>query len=616
MAKTISGQWSTDVTNPITTPSTLAIGCTISGANPTFTALCAGVSSVTIDLSCSDIGTGCATNFPKRKIDNSATDPGISTYSASNNAVLSPTNYRVWFYSEDIQGNQETPNSLTVTFTYSISGNVIVDYDHDCTSDAIDTNYSGTPTTTSTAGTVTNNTGGIYSVNNIAYGTSPSVTLTIPANYVLSNTCTIPITNPNPYAPGAMSSNLTHDFYITPLYSISGNVFIDTDKDGRKDTSPVENNYSNSPTETVTIDGSTDLTITPASGIYQTGANLLSGQYEVSFITPDNYNRTYPLSGTPPTFTVTVGFACSVYSYFSATCASGNISDLNFGITNSIPWFQGKGADMRKDSGFGIMRLPLNAYFSEDGAGLTPGVIFSPGTTLFGNGSSSSKEWIVNKTYNSSLKSKLSYDYIKSKVGSGGTLIDNTVCTGGLSNCTLDSSLTAGVYYTDGASLTLNAFNPTPAAADYIFIIDGDLTIEDNIIIPVGSTATFIARNDIRVVQDVDIDAAGNSTACAIPGSTIGGCQVEGFFSAGRNLTVNGNGESGCYSGTVDKRLNMSGAIIVNANREGGSFTNNRDLCDQNLSYPSFHITERVDFLLNAPNEIKINTNYWQEVAP
>jgi hypothetical protein len=62
--------------------------------------------------------------------------------------------------------------------------------------------------------------------------------------------------------------------------------------------------------------------------------------------------------------------------------------------------------------------------------------------------------------------------------------------------------------------------------------------------------------------------------------------------------------------------LNIEGAVIVNASKTGGRFINQRDLCGDNGTVPSFTITPRLDMILNAPPFLLQQSTVSREVAP
>jgi hypothetical protein len=171
-----------------------------------------------------------------------------------------------------------------------------------------------------------------------------------------------------------------------------------------------------------------------------------------------------------------------------------------------------------------------------------------------------------------------------------------------LSNCTLPAGLTRGVYRANG-NLTLNAHNFL-VNNNYVFLINGDLTIQGSLRVPNGSTALFAANRDITVTSGV------GSTTTALP---LPDAQLQGLFSANRNFVI--QGINNCITGP-DRMLNIEGAIVVNANGAGGALVNNRDLCGANPNAPSFTVRSRVDFLLNLPEFLMKRATVFREDAP
>ncbi len=186
---------------------------------------------------------------------------------------------------------------------------------------------------------------------------------------------------------------------------------------------------------------------------------------------------------------------------------------------------------------------------------------------------------------------------------SGQKAVDlSTVCT--LTNCTLPANLPEGVYQAS-ADVALQGYT-FPAGRDYVFLVDGDLTIWGDLDVPVGSTATFSTSGDIRVVAGVGQVAA----SCPAPTNA----QLDGLFSANGNFSVASS--ANCPDSQSDRQLHIQGAIVVNAGQKGGSFINERTLCTNNTAYPVFTIRERPDFILNVPDLIRSQNVIYQEVAP
>ena len=264
-------------------------------------------------------------------------------------------------------------------------------------------------------------------------------------------------------------------------------------------------------------------------------------------------------------------------------------------------------------------------YASVAGSGsTTPGLIFTgTGNAYFGQGSASQNKWLVGGTnYPESFGPvakgglvKTSYAYLQGIAKQADIPIidlssDASLCSfGGLGSCTLKSTLTHGIYVAIG-NLTLKGSGTPPSYTfplnqNYIILVQGNLTIQTRLLVPVGSTALLSASGNITVDR-----AVGATGALGYQSSAPG---IEGVFSADKDFVV--DGQNDCTIGS-DLKLNVAGNIITNAALLGGTFVNQRDLCQNNLYCPVFTVTTRPDFILNAPAFIKKANYTWKEAAP
>lgn len=398
--------------------------------------------------------------------------------------------------------------------------------------------------------------------------------------------------------------NTWWNFTATSAYSISGNLFVDANKNSLRDNG--ESLYADPGQQRfVLFSGSTRVGSYDTSNGTYVFTNLISGTYTVRYSDPING------------FPIPSGYQLTTPSSRSVTVGP-DATNIDFGISNLFPWFQGVAGDMRLDSGFKDpiptdTALEPYASLPPRGGNTTPGIGFS------GNGAYnfcadsacpnnvSTKKWLVGGTaypevFTPSTSGTIiaSYDYlITGATQAGGATDLATKCT--LSNCTLPANLPNGVYTTTG-DFTLNAYT-FPADKDYVFLIGQDLIIKGDIIVPNGSTATFAAARDISIDRSVGQTTLSSKTA-----------NIEGFYTANGSFIIEGTGSSGCP--TPDRRLNVAGSIVVNAKLSGGRLQNQRDLCSSNLQYPSLYIVERPDFILYAPEFIKQPNFIWKEVAP
>ena len=450
-------------------------------------------------------------------------------------------------------------------------------------------------------------------------------------NSGLSNGIT-PTPNPNGLPPGIL---------IKPIFTISGNVFVDQNKDG------LQNGGDTNYTGAISVTSSGGTVSYPAPAGSYLVSSLPAGTYTISYSWPSRYASTNPKTNLrPATFTVTVGNAstgtpCTTNGALGAVCdANGNITTLRFGISNSLPWIQAISGDITGSSvsdpnGGGFSNpIPAGATCgtytsllgSVVGGGTTPGIVYSgAGSYDFGSGQASQNpyNWVVGGiTYPDVYTPltpgviKTSYAYVSSIAKTSGiTPTDiSTYCgAGGLNSCQLPSNLPNGVYIANG-DLTLSGPSYTfPSGKNFVVLVNGNLNLNTEIHVPVGSTATFTAANDITVAQTI-----GEAT------STSTRANIEGYYSADKHFII--NGVNSCP--TTDLRLNVAGSIVVNAglnsaaslatqaNFVNGGFVNERDLCATDLQCPAFSIIERPDFVINAPDFFKTTRRVWREIAP
>lgn len=454
-----------------------------------------------------------------------------------------------------------------------------------------------------------------------------------------------------------LCNNYATKIDVLPLYTISGYVYVDTNKDRIKQAG--ESNTA--ATVTVTAKNSSGAVVGTASVPTGAGAytiagaggipSLPAGQYTVSITAPAGYIPT-----TATSLTVNVGTsagvgpgglaltACSPLGAGSlpdpAACdAKGDITNLNFGISNSIPWIQtgpenpagptnGGSGDTNMPNGWNNFVPagtcgPVPHYVSLNGptvgGGATPGVIsvgsgsfnFCPGGAPTAGGcqnSASSTQWVAGglpSDYPSSFSSvnpgivRTSYNYLLSIVKQAG--ITPTPVTAAM----FTGTLAHGVYQSTGDLTLGNATGGTYTfpTGDFVVLVNGNLYLKENIKVAHGSTVLFSVSGSIYVDPSV---GEGSYTSYAT--------DIEGFYSADKDFVIQGGNGNNCPTG--DKRINIGGSVVVNASLNGGTLSNQRDLCGNDLSCPTIYVAGRPDFLLNAPLFFMNTRRIWQEVAP
>lgn len=238
--------------------------------------------------------------------------------------------------------------------TYTISGQVWLDTDRDGQKDTGETGYAGA---TVRRGSVTRTTdgNGNYAFSGLLAGTY-TISIVVPANH-LATTGTS-----RSASVGGSKGNI--NFGIVPIYSISGSIFNDVDKDYLRDANETKEDAVGA----FSSNGGS-IAVNASAGTY-TVSNLFAGVYSISYASaiPAGYQLLYPISGPPPTFLVRVGPGCSVTQLNPNpagrnVCNSrGDVSNLHFVITNSIPWFQTYGFDVRMDGGVSNI-IPANPIY-------------------------------------------------------------------------------------------------------------------------------------------------------------------------------------------------------------------------------------------------------------
>jgi hypothetical protein len=245
---------------------------------------------------------------------------------------------------------------------YNITGYVWVDRNGDGGSgrDSGEPYYTGSLTVrlynssgTQIATTNTNaGTDGPYAFYDNLAGTY-SVRITPPSGYISTNGTSRAVT----LGPDESGNN----FGIVAVYDISGRIFNDVDRDYFRDASESKTwSRAVSFTANTTWRLGGTLSVNSAAGTFSVN-NTLAGTKRIRFTggipTAEGYINRHPLNSTQPFFDVTVGPGCG-YSPLHPNTASrnicnarGDVSNLWFVITNSIPWWQTYGLDVRMDRG-------------------------------------------------------------------------------------------------------------------------------------------------------------------------------------------------------------------------------------------------------------------------
>lgn len=412
--------------------------------------------------------------------------------------------------------------------------------------------------------------------------------------------------------------------------SLSGEVFVDDNSNGVKDSN--ENTYNGSITITVSPFDAPATYPDPGNGKYLYDKTLDEKEYYVTYsgIPPGGFLATFP---NPPTYKIKLGLGCGVISPppplgAAPTCdLQGNMTGLNFGITDLHAWYQAYGLNARLDQGvtnlipvapslqcgggYMMTNKPFNS--AKDG----PGILFTGDNSAdFGKGKVSLTGRIAGKYGGSPFGEKYappsgrlrtSYAMILSTIQQRGIQINDllSACGGDYNNCQLKNVLPEGVYKAEG-NVTINRMEHFPPGQQkkITFLINGKLTINATTEVPLGSVHIFVAKDNIHVTKIIGQESA------ACPSTT----SLRGLFITDKSFVVEGN--NNCISGPADKMLNVAGAVVINAGLQGGSLEIQRTLCGKNATIPTFIVQPRLDMILNLPDYLKTSNFIWREVAP
>lgn len=258
--------------------------------------------------------------------------------------------------------------------------------------------------------------------------------------------------------------------------------------------------------------------------------------------------------------------------------------------SSAAPWYQSVGGDVRKDDGISV-DLPAGQYFSVSQASptLDAGVIFTAQPSAsFGSGNPNQYNWLAKNTSFSPVPPgiKTSYAYVDANATKLGTPPTSITA--------FPASLTSGNYlYKTSGDLNLSGTDfAFPANGTYVFLVNGNLTINQNLIVPNGSIAIFIVKGDITVGAGVT--------------------NLQGIYSADGQFKFDTGGSR------TDTQLTVQGSIIGNANLQTVTpFVNLRDLGDvANATTPGVKVVFRPDFVLHVPDFIKKPSYSVSEIAP
>lgn len=425
------------------------------------------------------------------------------------------------------------------------------------------------------------------------------------------------------------------NFAITPIYSISGGAFIDEDGDEMKD--PGENYWNTTP-QTFTILEFPSNNI-PNTTLLTRNVNNTDGTFSFSHMLERTFRIYYnwqaeifqffdvtpsttPGVGTPPYFTLYFDrnpasncFLPRIGIPTNPDCQQSGIVNLNFALRRIAQqaWIHTLGGDVRLDNGFTNI-MPDNRNFSANiGSQIKNGIIFSDrnssGVNIGNRGANYNPEdWYVRDDGIGSASIKISYSNLRQSIIDSGNRIPPALSCP--TSCTLSSRMVSGsntttIYEYNGNTRFTNAGGTftVPDNQNYIFLINGDLTIDTDIIIPQnsGSTITFAAARDIFIRPNVR--------------------RLHGIYSSGRVFKFDTAVTDTVTGLTPDTQIEVQGNIIAGGQFQQRVYGVSRTLTPRESDAgtngtPTIIIRFRPDFVLNLPAIIRTALSKRIEVSP
>lgn len=421
------------------------------------------------------------------------------------------------------------------------------------------------------------------------------------------------------------------NFGITPVYTVSGGVFVDRNNNETKD--------NNEPY----IAGR-------EVALRQNGANYPANSPLFSTANPQNTNSGYSFSLLlQESYRVVYNWTYAVYQFFdavgpvatppgtnpffqlnldrppAANCVQPNVGNpgcFGFGIPNlnfalreitQEAWMQTFGGDVRLDKGI-TNEMPNGRNFSGniDSNRVQNGIVFGSGIEIE-PGNYNSRNWHVNDSGLGGLTNiKTSYRNLKDAIQkSGYGDIPSRTC----SPCNI-SSLNQGretvifeLNPSGGDTVLTSSANPYDVAPnkDYIILVPGNLRINTNIRVPANTRSTIT----FAVGGDITIDGAVT--------------QLQGIYTSTGDFIFDTQVNDLTTGDIPDVPIRVEGSIIVGDQLRKGVYGTTRALTDREsrdgingVGGPTstIDIVYRPDFILNLPAIIRTALSKRIEVVP
>ncbi|MGE5041612.1 MAG: hypothetical protein ACM3IJ_01780 [Candidatus Levyibacteriota bacterium] len=300
--------------------------------------------------------------------------------------------------------------------------------------------------------------------------------------------------------------------------------------------------------------------------------------------------------------------AQSGYTYSYTNTSSPSVArSLTWLVSSQAPWYQVNTGDVR----FPALsnKVPRNKNASVSGNSLFAS---STGNVTLGAGNFPlTTNWQVNQeySYNNDFASGLgsmSYSFYLSRALQRGLLTaKNNITTAPNIDLSVTSS---GVYQTDGNLTVTASTGSIPAGRHIVLLVGGTTTVNSNIAIPTGQGILFVLASKGNLTFGPAVGGATNSSTT----------NADGYYTSEGSIIISGTNNCAV---SADKRLNVGGALVANslhpfATGGTGEVIIARNICSDNINYPTYYVSPRADFLLQLTDFYKVQYKTYKEVNP
>jgi len=295
----------------------------------------------------------------------------------------------------------------------------------------------------------------------------------------------------------------------------------------------------------------------------------------------------------------TIVVYATAQSYLSTSNDRYSIGRFTVTVAGPSAWFQTLGAGDIVANGSISTNIPSTCLDPD----CSPQLIVAdedsgiPGVAIHKNNLSvtpsvSVKNWAAQTAY----AKDYSYEYFESiSSGKTFTVISNTLDTG-LFNSVPADPLTGFSWLKASGDITIN--NPLNISNNKkaVIFVDGNLNINNEIRMnsPETSFVMFVVRGDIIVDPSIGNNNANSNTP-----------NISGIFWADGAFISNSD------SPASDTKLVVRGSVATN-----GGFSLQRDLGNDNQTFPAEVFIYAPEFQLNFPDTLSEKRLVWKEVAP